>query len=211
MISDEENKIYKIAKYSRISIEKKEMKVQKEDIDNYVKLYFSGKKVILGEYSDEGYSGKDMNRKQMERMKNDIIAGNINTVIAWKLDRLGRNMQDLLLLFDFFENQNVVVMLVKDKIDTSTPQGRLLFHIMGAFAEFERETTRERLQAGRDYAKIHGTRTGKPLHRPRKEINMKECVHLYNKGMSLNRLGKLYKVHAATIKSRLVERGILQK
>ena len=112
-------------------------------------------------------------------------------------------------VFRFFEEQKVKIHLVKDKIDTSTAQGRLMFQIMGAFAEFERETIRERLQAGKKYAEDHGTKSGKPQNRPRKEINMNECIKLYKAGLSLNKLGKHFNVHALTIKSRLVEKGLI--
>ena len=138
-----------------------------------------------------------------------MLNGKIKIVISLKLDRLSRSIQDLLMLFNFFDEQKVAVHLVKDKIDTSTAQGRLLFHIMGAFAEFEREIIKERLQAGKKYAKEHGSKSGKPLHRPRKEINLKECIDLHKKGLSLNKLGKHYGVHPLTIRSRLREAGIL--
>lgn len=199
----------KIAKYIRCSTDTQELKVQREEIDRYIAYVFKDKQYEVFEYADEGYSGKDMNRQELTRLKNDIVDGKITIVIAQKLDRLSRSIQDLLSLFEFFNNQSVAVHLVKEKLDTSTAQGRLLFHIMGSFVEFERETITERLKAGRKYAKEHGTKTGKPMNRPKKEINIKECIDLYRKGMSLSKLGKLYKVHALTIKARLKERNIL--
>jgi len=195
--------------YMRYSTDAQELKVQEEDINKYVEYTFDND-VELKKYIDEGYSGKDLNRNAMERLKTDILSNSVKIVVALKLDRLSRSIQDLLQLFTFFENQNVQVHLVKEKIDTRTPQGRLLFHIMGAFAEFERETIRERLQAGREYAKKHGTKSGKPIHRPRKILNLNECIELYRKGVSLTKLGQRYKVHPATIRSRLKEASVIK-
>jgi site-specific DNA recombinase len=197
--------------YMRYSTDNQELKVQEEEINKYIEYTFKDKEYQIKIYKDEGYSGKTMKRDDMIRLKNDIVANKINVVVALKLDRMSRSIQDLLSLFTFFNEQKIEVHLVKDKLDTSTAQGRLLFHIMGAFAEFERESISERLQSGKKYAADHGTKSGKPMNRPRKEINIKECIDLYKKGMSMSKLGKLYNVHSLTIKSRLIERGIIEK
>lgn len=200
-----------IAKYMRFSTDNQEIKVQKEEIDRYTSYNFRDKKDInIIEYIDNGVSGKDMNRTQMIKLKEDIIAKKIDCVIALKLDRLGRSLQDLIELFNFFDENKIIVHLVKEKIDTSTSQGKLLFQIMGAFAEFERNSITERLTAGRKYAEEHGTKSGKPMHRPRKEINIPECTDLYKKGMSLNKLGKYYNIHPLTVKARLKENNVLK-
>jgi len=198
-----------IGKYMRYSTDSQELKVQDDEIDKYIQYTFREEHKIF-EYKDEGYSGKNMDRRGMEALKNDILSNKINVIVALKLDRLGRSLQDLLLTFDFFKEQGVKVHLVKEKVDTSTSTGKLMFQILGSFAEFERETIVERLKAGKEYAKQYGTRSGKPMNRPRKEINITECINLYKKGVSLNKIAKIFKVHPATIKSRLVERNVIR-
>jgi len=198
-----------IGAYLRHSTDKQEIKVQKEEAEKYIEYTFSGKEHKTFFYTDEGFSGKDMKRDDMIRLKDDIINGKINTVVAVKLDRLSRSLSDLMQLFDFFKKQEINVHIIKDKIDTSSAQGRLIFQILGAFAEFERETTTERLQSGKRYAKEHGTKSGKPMNRPRKEVNLKECIELYKKGLSMNKIAKLNNVSASVIKLRLKEKGII--
>jgi len=200
----------KIGIYIRVSTVLQDISSQKSQIYQYLEYYRKKNNVESEkEYIDE-MTGSSLQRPRLEQLKNDVMSGAVDTVISVKLDRLSRSIQDLLELFNFFDKYKVNVILIKENLDTSTAQGRLLFHIMGAFAEFERETIRERLQMGKEKAKLQGTRSGKPMHRPRKDINIKECIDLYRKGMSLSKLGKYYKVHALTIKSRLVERNVLK-
>lgn len=204
------DEIIKIGKYVRCSTDKQEIKAQNETLDKYIEYAFKDKTIEVYDYMDIGYTGKNMKRERMEALQQDILANKINTVVALKLDRLSRSLQDLLLLFEFFKTQNIDIRIVKDNIDTSTTGGKLMFQIMGAFAEFERSTTTERLSMGREYAKQHGTKSGMPMNRPRKEINIKECIDLYKKGLSMNKLGAYYKVSAMTIRSRLKEKGIVK-
>lgn len=198
----------RIAKYMRCSTDRQELKVQNEEIIRYIEYTFNSKQFEITEYKDEGYSGKDLSRDNMNRLTQDIKDKKIDVVVAQKLDRLSRKLQDLLLLFDFFKDNKISVHIVNNKIDTSTAQGRMFLQMLGMFAEFERETINERLSAGRKYAKEHGTKSGKPLNRPKIQINIQECIGLYKKGISMNKLAKIYKVSAMTIKSRLSEQGV---
>jgi len=195
----------------RYSTDRQELKVQEDEIQKFIEYTFKNQEIEIIKYIDEGYSGKDMNRNNFKRMMEDIKSKKINTIIALKLDRISRSISDLLFTFKIFEENKVDVMIIKDKIDTTTAQGRLLFHILGAFAEFERESIRERLQAGRKYAETHGSKSGKPLHRPRKEINIRKCIEYHKAGLSLNKLGKMFEVSPITIRNRLIEEGVYEK
>lgn len=194
----------------RCSTDKQDLKIQQEEIKGYIDYTFKNKKINITSYKDEGYSGKNLNRDDMNRLIQDIKDKKINTVIAQKLDRLSRKLQDLLLIFDLFKDNNITVHIVHNKIDTSTAQGRMFFHMLGMFAEFERETITERLTYGRKYAKEHGTKSGLPLNRPKIQINIQECINLYKKGLSMNKIAKIYNVSAMTIKSRLKEYGTIK-
>ena len=81
--------------------------------------------------------------------------------MAWKLDRLARSLKELINLVEIFRVKNVNFTSVKDSIDTSTVQGRLLLNIFGSLAEFERDTIRERTKAGLSAAKAMGRMGGK--------------------------------------------------
>jgi len=192
----------KIAKYMRYSTDKQELKVQKEEIDKYVNKLDNVE--TQKDYVDAGMSGKDLKRAKFEEMKNDILAQKINTVVVLKLDRLSRSVQDLILTFEFFNSQEVQVIVIKDNIDTSSAHGKLMFHILGAFAEFERNIIRERLSDGRKYAREHGTKSGKPMNRPKIEFNIREAKRLREMGLSYRKIAKQMNIKSGiTIKSRI--------
>ncbi|MFA5098280.1 MAG: recombinase family protein [Candidatus Margulisiibacteriota bacterium] len=95
-------------------------------------------------YSDQGYSGASLERPSLQRMLYDIEHGLINSVIAYKIDRLTRSPKDFYHLIEIFDNHNVSFISVTERFDTSTPSGRLLRNIMLTFAQFERELISER-------------------------------------------------------------------
>ena len=95
-------------------------------------------------YSDQGYSGATLNRPALTELLRDIEIGNINVVIAYKVDRLTRSPRDFYQMIEIFEKYNVSFISVTERFDTSTPSGRLLRNIMLTFAQFERELVSER-------------------------------------------------------------------
>jgi DNA invertase Pin-like site-specific DNA recombinase len=82
--------------------------------------------------------------------------------IVWKLDRLGRSLRDLIDTFDYLQKKEVEFISIVDKIDTTTPNGKLIFHIMGALAEWERDIIRLRTRAGLEAARARGRTGGRP-------------------------------------------------
>jgi DNA invertase Pin-like site-specific DNA recombinase len=95
-------------------------------------------------YSDQGYTGANINRPALINMLNDIQQGKIDLVISYKIDRLTRSPKDFYQLIEVFEKHNVNFISVTERFDTSTPSGRLLRNIMLTFAQFERELISER-------------------------------------------------------------------
>jgi DNA invertase Pin-like site-specific DNA recombinase len=85
-----------------------------------------------------------------------------DTVVVWKLDRLGRSLQDLLGILTTLEHRGIGFCSLSDGFDTTTPTGRLLFQVTGAFAEFERVLISERTKAGMQAARSRGQRIGRP-------------------------------------------------
>lgn len=83
-------------------------------------------------------------------------------LVVWKLDRVGRSIADLIHLLKLFEDRGIEFRSLTDGIDTTTAGGRLVFHIMGALAEFERDLIQERTKAGLRAAKKRGKRLGRP-------------------------------------------------
>lgn len=100
-------------------------------------------------YIDGGFTGSNIERPQMQRMIDDVIAGKISTVVVYKLDRLSRSQKDTLYLIeDVFNPNSAGFVSVNENMDTSTPIGRAMLGIMSAFAQLERETIRERTRMG---------------------------------------------------------------
>jgi DNA invertase Pin-like site-specific DNA recombinase len=85
-----------------------------------------------------------------------------DTLVVWRLDRLGRSLKDLLRLAEQLERQQVGLKSLHEALDTTSPGGRLVFHLFGALAEFERNLIRERTMAGLSAARARGRRGGRP-------------------------------------------------
>lgn len=104
-------------------------------------------------------SGKRSDRPGLEQLKSLLRSG--DTVVVWRLDRLGRSLKDLIELVAEFESQGVGFHSLQEAIDTTTSGGKLTFHLFGALAEFERNLIRERTMAGLEAARARGRKGGR--------------------------------------------------
>lgn len=103
---------------------------------------------------EDRISGKTDNRPGLKRLLKALSAG--DTLVVWKLDRLGRSMRHLVVLVEELRERDINFRSLTDSIDTSTPMGRFFFHVMGALAEMERELIVERTRAGLAAARAEG-------------------------------------------------------
>lgn len=99
-------------------------------------------------------SGKTSDRPGLKKVLRTLSEG--DTLVVWKLDRLGRSMRHLVTLIEDLRGRGVNFRSLTDSIDTSTPMGRFFFHVMGALAEMERELIVERTRAGLAVARAQG-------------------------------------------------------
>ena len=111
-------------------------------------------------YSDHGVSGSITERKGLNDVLSLLQDG--DTLLVWKIDRLGRSTAHLLLLLDDLRQRGVDFVAVTQGIDTTTAIGRMIFAQLAVFAEFEREQIRERTKAGMAAAKARGIHIGRP-------------------------------------------------
>ena len=120
---------------------------------------------VVEQYSDAGISGSKGRdgRPGLDAMLKDAQRRKFDVVMAWSIDRLGRSLIDLLGTIQALESCSVDLYLDQQAIDTTTPAGRLMFQVTGAFAEFERSMIRQRVHAGLKRA----VEAGKTLGRPR--------------------------------------------
>ncbi len=111
-------------------------------------------------YFSDVMTGSKFERKGLEQLLAFMRSG--DTVIVWKLDRLGRSLKDLIETLNLLKDRGVDFISLTEKIDTTTPGGKLIFHLMGALAEFERDLIRERTNAGLAAARARGRVGGRP-------------------------------------------------
>jgi DNA invertase Pin-like site-specific DNA recombinase len=116
---------------------------------------------IIGEYVDNGVSGSMASRPELNRLMLDAKQRRIDAVLVWKLDRFGRSLRHLVNAIAELEAVGVAFVSLKDAIDLSTPAGRLMFGVIAAMAEFERDLIRERVRAGIRNARAKGRRVGR--------------------------------------------------
>jgi site-specific DNA recombinase len=103
---------------------------------------------IYAIYKDDGVSGMKTSRPAFDQLLKDMRLFKFDCIMVTKLDRIGRSLQHILSLFDEFSRKGVHFVATTQNIDTSTPTGKLQLHLLGAFAEFERNIIRERTIEG---------------------------------------------------------------
>lgn len=133
---------------------------------------------VVDEYIDSGFSGKDANRPQFERLLFDVRNRRVDCIIAWKIDRIGRSLAHLINFLQELRNRRVGFISVTESIDTSTAQGELFWNIFGAFAQFERSMIIERTKAGLERAKRQGKALGRPKGSRDKKVRKKSGYYL---------------------------------
>jgi DNA invertase Pin-like site-specific DNA recombinase len=136
--------------YARVSTTEQNLNLQRDA------LKAAGCKKII----EDTASGGKVQRDGLERVRELLRPGDVLAV--WRLDRLGRSLHDVILLGRKLDEMGVGLMSVQEKIDTSSSGGRLVFHMFGALAEFERNLVRERTQAGLNAARARGRKGGRP-------------------------------------------------
>ena len=118
--------------------------------------------------SDPGLSGKDMNRPGLQQVLAAVEAGHVTHLLVWRLDRLSRNLGDLILLADLFGSNDVALHSISENLDLSSASGRMFYNILGTFAQFFREQLSENVRMGNDRA----VREGKWINRPKTGYDM---------------------------------------
>jgi DNA invertase Pin-like site-specific DNA recombinase len=139
---------------------------------------------VVEEYRDAGISGaKGRNsRPGLDQMLRDASKRRFDVVMAWAIDRLGRSLIDLLGSIQTLETCGVDLYLDQQSIDTTTPAGKLMFQVTGAFAEFERSMIRQRVRAGLKRAVEQGKQLGRPKISPALEKRIQTQLRA-NKGI----------------------------
>jgi Site-specific recombinases, DNA invertase Pin homologs len=147
---------------------------------------------------EDKISGTKAQRPGLKRALKLMEEG--DTLVVWKLDRLGRSMRNLVLLIEELRGRGVHFKSLTDSIDTSTAMGRFFFHVMGALAEMERELIVERTRAGLAAARAQGRIGGR---RPKLAVEQWEQIgRLLQKGHPRAELARIYDISEKTIYKR---------
>ena len=136
--------------YARVSTDEQITDLQTDALNR------AGCEVIYTEHA----SGKNTQRTELQACLRALREG--DTLVVWRLDRLGRSLSDLVGIVNDLEKRGVMLQSVTEQIDTSTPTGRFTFHLFSAMAEFERNIIRERTHAGLKSARARGRVGGRP-------------------------------------------------
>lgn len=177
--------------YARVSTEDQNLDVQIEALRK------AG--VLEDNLHFEKISGVKSIRPKLELALKDARPG--DTFIVWKLDRLGRSMLDLLTKVDSLTVRNVGFKSITEGFDTTTPAGRMLFNMLGALAQFERDLIVERTKAGMAAARKRGRQIGAMLKMT--DDKAREARRMHEAGMTVESIAKHFKVSRPTVYNAL--------
>ena len=157
---------------------------------------------IVGEYTDEGQSGAKDRRPELDRLLNDARKRKIDCIVVWKLDRWGRSLKHLINTLSELQSLGVAFVSYSENLDLSTPAGKMMFHIIGAMCEFERELIRERVKAGIQNARRKGRRLGR---KPIPPVDHKRIIDTYlsDTSQSIRNIAKKINMNYGTVNKTL--------
>jgi DNA invertase Pin-like site-specific DNA recombinase len=152
---------------------------------------------ISKEYLDVGVSGTRDRRTALNRLMKDARKRRFDAVACVKLDRLARSVRHLTSMAEEFESLGIDLIAVDQSLDTSTPSGRLLFHVLGAIAEFERDLIVDRTKAGVEAARRRGRHPGRP--QALDQESRERAFRLRRAGKSYREIAELLSVGRSTV------------
>jgi DNA invertase Pin-like site-specific DNA recombinase len=156
------------------------------------------------EYTDHGISGVKESRPSLDAMLKAARGRKLDVIVVTKLDRLARSVHHLLAVSKELEALGVNLVVLDQAIDTTTPSGRLLFHVLASVAEFERDLIHERVVAGMRRARAAGRHLGRPaVH----AIDTAVATAMLADGLSLRQIGKRLGVHRWLVR-KAVNKGV---
>ncbi|MBC7385522.1 MAG: recombinase family protein [Cryobacterium sp.] len=181
--------------YVRTSTDLQDTAMQSRELTEYARLRGWNLTVV---YDDSGYKGGNMNRPELNRLLRDARSRKFDLVLVWKLDRWGRSLREIVLMIQELADVGVEFCSLKDNLDLSSAQGRLMLHMIAAFAEYEAEVIRSRVRSGIANARAKGVRFGRPKTRDDHEIR-----RLRSDGLSLRKIAARLGVAKGTVQNAL--------
>ena len=134
----------KVAAYIRVSTNDQSTQLQRDDLTSFAKSRGWSVQTIF----DETASGTDCNRPEFQKMLKSARVRKFDVLLLWRFDRMGRSLRQLVTTLQELNELGVEVISLKDQVDTTTSSGKLMFHLLASFSEFEASLIRERVTAG---------------------------------------------------------------
>src|SRR5690349_24780448 len=150
---------------------------------------------LAGEYIDAGVSGAKDSRPELNRLMAEAHKRRFDVVCVWRFDRFARSVSHLLRALETVKALGIEFCSFSEQLDTSTPAGKMVFTVLGAVAELERDLIAERVRAGVRNARAKG----KKLGRPRVKVSDSQVRTLTDQGLSMAAIAKQLGISAATV------------
>lgn len=157
-------------------------------------------------YSDKGISGAKTQRPALDQLFADCHKRVIDAVLIWRYDRFARSLKELLRALEELQALGIEFISLKEGVDTSVPQGRLVFSIFGAIAEFERSLIAERVKAGIAQARREGKRIGRKPLRELSQTDIRTIIAAHAGGKSIRQTARDFQTTEFMVKKILSAR-----
>lgn len=191
-MNENQAKTIRVARYIRVSRSDQRPELQADETAQTIERRGW---TLADTYLDQGFSGSRDRRPELDRMLADARRGKFNLLLVWRADRLFRSLRHMVATLDELAALGIDFASVTEPFDTTTPQGRLLLHLVAAFAEFEKGVLVERTRAGIAAARRRGARIGRPpVH-----VDVARALSLRASGRSLREVARVLGVGAATV------------
>jgi DNA invertase Pin-like site-specific DNA recombinase len=161
---------------------------------------------VVNVYSDRMSGAKD-SRPGLNALMQDARRSAFDIVLVWRFDRFARSIEQLVLALAEFRTLGIDFVSSQEALDTSTPMGKAMFTIIGAMAELERNVIRERIVAGLEHAKAHGSKSGQAIGRPHVVFDRAAVAELRAAGQSWREIAAELSVSVRSVR-RVYAQGV---
>jgi len=186
----------RVALYARVSTADQEPETQLGELRRYVERRGW---IVAAEHVDRAASGAKDRRPALDRLMKAVRRREVDAIVVWRFDRFARSVRHLVTALEEFRAVEVDFVSVTEAVDTSTPVGAMVFVVVAAMAEFERELIRERVRAGLRRARRQGKRIG----RPRVGVNVEAARQRLAGGASVAAVARELRVSRRTLRRAL--------
>lgn len=187
------------ALYARVSTAEQSSAMQRDEMQAFCQRRGWD---LIEEYVDEGFSGSQASRPALNRLLADAKRRKFDVVLVYRYDRFARSLRQLVNALEEFRALGIDFVSLHEGVDTSTPNGRLVFGIFASIAEFERELIRDRVRSGLAAARARGRRLG----RPRKGLDAARIAKLRDSGRSWRAVARDLGTNTATARRAVLGR-----